>query len=111
METVRSESTSRVPAGAVALGLAVCAAASLTVAHLANRGTAPDELVSLGVVLGFGLLAWAAIVAVAGAVHLLRGARDRRPAAAEILLVAATGAAIAGILWAYPPFGGGGGAA
>lgn len=110
METVRSEPTSRVSAGAVALGLAVGAAASLTAAHLANRGTAADELVSLGVVLGFALLAWAAIVAVAVAVHLVRGARDRRPAAREILLVVATAAAIAGILWAYPPFGGGGGA-
>ncbi|WP_203138020.1 hypothetical protein [Microbacterium sp. JZ31] len=111
MDTVRDASRSTTAAGGAALGLAAVAALSLTAAHLLNRGTGADELVTLGMLLGWTLTAWSAIVGVVVAVQLGRGLARRRTARADILLLVATVAVIAATLAVYPPFGSGGASA
>jgi hypothetical protein len=97
-------------AGVTALTLAVGAALSLALARALHVGTDADGLATLAFLLGWTLAAWGVIAVVALAVHLVRVAARRRPAAREILLVAAGAAVLVATVLAVPPFGTGAGA-
>lgn len=110
MATTLADPRSSAGASAVALGLATGAAIALAAADAVWFGipTADGPGVTLLYVVGWLLLAWAAVVALATVVHLVRSASaGRRQTPLEIVLIAAALAVVVGVLLAHPMFGSG----
>lgn len=110
METTQPDSPPTGPA-AVALALAACAALSFAVGDATGFLTPSAEAVfTLSWMVGWGLLAWATIVAGVASVHLLHGvASRRRLALIDAVLVVATVGVIVVVIRTHPLVGSGAG--
>lgn len=108
METTRE---ARPIAAALVLALAVCAAIALIVGDAIWRGIPDsDSLPTMLMILGWLMLAWAAIVGaflIVGAVRAT--ARRGRLAPSEAVMLFASAAVVVALLVAYPVFGSGSG--
>jgi hypothetical protein len=110
METTTPKPTSSAAAGVVALVLAGGAALSLAASHVIDvMNPVAESVVTFAFLAGWVLLAWAAILGGAVAVHLVRTAPHRRPSRIESVLVVATAAVITWAICAYPLAGSGSG--
>lgn len=112
MEAKHADTRSTTVAAAVGLALALGAALALAVGDAVGFLSPSAEAVfTLSVIAGWALLGWAAIVGGVVAIHLIRAVAARhRPALVQTVLVAATAVIIAGVIWAHPLVGSGGGA-
>ena len=95
----------------MALALAACAALSFAVGDATGFLTPGAEAAfTLSWMVGWGLLAWATIVAAVVAVHLLRGVASRRGLATiDTVLVGGTVAVIVVVICTHPVVGSGAG--
>jgi hypothetical protein len=111
MEATRRNSGSTAFAAGAALALAGCAALLLAVGDAIGFVSPSAEAVfTVMFVVGWVFLAWATIVGGAVLIHLIRVvAVGRRPALIETLLVVATAAVIAGVIFTHPLAGSGSG--
>ncbi len=111
MAGTRRDSESGVVSAAVALGLAVCAALSFAVGDaIGFVSPSTEAMFTLLWMVGWALLAWAMIIGAVVSVHLVRkGAFLRRPVLREAVLIIATAAVIAGVIFAHPLVGSGAG--